>query len=97
MPENIQELYLDGYIWPDKVAVHLQNNEEVDTRRYIPESLYKSMNEANEAWQVENSKLRELVYVMHSELVSCEDNGYICGGHKFDDRMCKLGIKVENK
>lgn len=43
----------------------------------------------------ENAKLRELVLIMHSELVSCEDNGYICGGHKFDKRMRELGIEVE--
>lgn len=42
----------------------------------------------------ENAKLRELVLIMHSELVSCEDNGYICGGHKFDKRMRELGIEV---
>lgn len=43
----------------------------------------------------ENAKLRELVRIMHSELVSCEDNGYVCGGHKFDDRVRELGVKVE--
>ena len=42
----------------------------------------------------ENAKLRELVRIMHSELVSCEDNGYVCGGHKFDDRIHELGIEV---
>ena len=44
----------------------------------------------------ENVKLRELVRVMHSELVSCEDNGYVCGGHKFDYRVRELGIEVES-
>lgn len=42
----------------------------------------------------ENAKLRELVRIMHGELVSCEDNGYVCGGHKFDDRVRELGIEV---
>ena len=42
----------------------------------------------------ENAKLRELVRVMHGELVSCEDNGYVCGGHKFDDRVRELEIEV---
>lgn len=43
----------------------------------------------------ENAKLRGLVRIMHSELVSCEDNGYICGGHKFDKRVHELGIVVD--
>lgn len=42
----------------------------------------------------ENDKLRELVRIMHGELVSCEDNGYVCGGHKFDERVRELGIEV---
>ena len=43
----------------------------------------------------ENAKLRELVRIMHGELVSCEDNGYVCGGHKFDERVRELGIEVD--
>ena len=41
---------------------------------------------------VENAELRELVRIMHGELVSCEDNGYVCGGHKFDERVRELGV-----
>lgn len=44
--------------------------------------------------KAENEKLRELVRIMHSELVSCEDNGYVCGGHKFDERVRELGVEV---
>jgi len=44
--------------------------------------------------QEENDKLRELARVMHGELVSCEDNGYVCGGHKFDKRCEELGVDV---
>lgn len=47
------------------------------------------------ALRSENEKLRELVRIMHSEMVSCEDNGYICGGHKFDKRVSELGIEVD--
>ena len=50
---------------------------------------------AVEGLEAENTKLRELVRIMHSELVSCEDNGYICGGHKFDKRVNELGIDVD--
>jgi hypothetical protein len=46
--------------------------------------------------RLENAKLRELVRIMHGELVSCEDNGYVCGGHKFDDRVRELGIEVSH-
>lgn len=42
--------------------------------------------------KAENAKLRELVRIMHGELVSCEDNGYVCGGHKFDERVRELGV-----
>lgn len=42
----------------------------------------------------ENGQLRELVCIMHGELVSCEDNGYVCGGHKFDDRTRELGVEA---
>lgn len=44
--------------------------------------------------EAENAKLRELVRDMHGELVSCEDNGYVCGGHKFDKRVRETGIEV---
>ena len=42
----------------------------------------------------QTEKLRELVRIMHSELVSCEDNGYVCGGHKFDERVRELGVGI---
>lgn len=45
--------------------------------------------------EAENAKLRELVRIMHGELVSCEDNGYICGGQKFNERVSELGIEVD--
>lgn len=41
----------------------------------------------------ENAELRSLCRDMHGELVACEENGYVCGGHKFDDRAEKLGVK----
>lgn len=43
----------------------------------------------------ENAELRELVRDMRGELVSCENNGYVCGGHKFDERVRELGIEVD--
>ena len=42
----------------------------------------------------ESAELRGLLRIMHGELVSCEDNGYVCGGHKFDERMRELGVEV---
>ncbi len=41
----------------------------------------------------ENAGLRSLCRDMHGELVACEENGYVCGGHKFDERAEKLGVK----
>ena len=43
----------------------------------------------------ENAKLRELVRKLHDELVSCEENEYIPGGHKFDGDVRELGIEVD--
>jgi hypothetical protein len=40
----------------------------------------------------ENAKLRKLVHIMHGELVSCEECGYVCGGHKFDSYVRELGV-----
>lgn len=48
-----------------------------------------------DALKADNARLRELMRVMHGELVACEDNGYVCGGHKYDDRLRELGIEVE--
>ena len=53
------------------------------------------LNKAVRRYKTENAELRELVRIMHSELVSCEDNGYVCGGHKFDDRVRELGVLDE--
>lgn len=45
----------------------------------------------------ENVKLWELMCIMHGEMVSCEDNGYVCGGHKFDERIRELGAEMGNE
>ena len=45
--------------------------------------------------QAENAKLRELVRKLHDELVSCEENEYIPGGHKFDGDVRELGVEVD--
>ena len=41
----------------------------------------------------ENAELKRLCRDMHVELVACEENGYVCGGHKFDERAEKLVVK----
>ena len=43
--------------------------------------------------EAENAELKSLCRDMHGELVACEENGYVCGGHKFDERAEKLGVK----
>ena len=48
-----------------------------------------------ERLQAENAKLRELVRKLHDELVSCEENEYIPGGHKFDGDVRELGVEVD--
>lgn len=47
-----------------------------------------------EQTKAENAKLRELVRKLHDELVSCEENEYIPGGHKFDKDVRELGVEV---
>lgn len=44
--------------------------------------------------KAENAELRSLCRDMHGELVACEENGYVCGGHKFDERAEKLGVNA---
>lgn len=66
---------------------------EASNKTYISENLDQARKEYMQE-ESENAELRELLSVMHGEMVSCEDNGYICGGHKFDERMHKLGIEV---
>jgi len=111
MPENTQELYLDGYVWPDRVAVYLRNDEWVDARSYIPESLHESVIEANEAWQVENTELREFISQLmayinpteHQDTCNRECPAYDkCAGSTFCEfpywalkRARVLGIEVE--
>ena len=40
-------------------------------------------------------RMRELVRKLHDELVSCEENEYIPGGHKFDGDVRELGMEVD--
>ena len=61
MPERIFDVYIEGYVWPDKVDVYLHNDECADARSYVSEDLYESVSAANDAWHAENAKLRELV------------------------------------
>ena len=69
-------------------------SEAYDMKKWDVFCEYNDLLLENDQLQAENEKLRELVRIMHGELVSCEDNGYVCGGHKFDERVRELGIEV---
>lgn len=72
--------------------------EMEDENAKMQEDLLDAEHEESRAWdrvraaERRNDELRELVRIMHGELVSCEDNGYVCGGHKFDERVRELGV-----
>lgn len=63
MEENILEVNFLGF-FPDMVVVRRLDGEGTDTRRYVPQDLYESVDGANRAWREENRKLRELVRQM---------------------------------
>lgn len=76
-------------------AVEATLGSEAEVQNTWLKETYGYLSGMFEAEVAENAKLRELVRSMHDELVSCEDNGYVCGGHKFDERVRELGIEVD--
>ena len=61
MPERNNEVVIDGYVFPDTVTVTLANDEYINSRDYVSKELYESVCGANDVWQAENAKLRELI------------------------------------
>ena len=76
------------------MSEYVTENNKLRKELAVTNPLFETLNDANDRLIYENMKLRELVRIMHGELVSCEDNGYVCGGHKFDERVRELGIEV---
>lgn len=68
-----QELFIDGYEWPDEVVVYLVNDEWVGGCLYLKETEFLEMGVqySNEqyALETENAKLRELVRGLHMAYV----------------------------
>ena len=85
MPENNHEVIIDGYVYPDTVTITLANDDFVGSRDYVSKDLYESVSGANDYWQAENAKLRELVQ-------------YICNEYYGDDWFAEeaaaLGIEA---
>lgn len=81
-----EELLTMGYVRIDG------GTEGTDMDGYLGE--LSRMRLEVELMRSENAKLRKLVRQMHSELVSCEENEYICGGHKFDEDVRELGVDI---
>ena len=77
------------------MSEYVTENNKLRKELAVTNPLFETLNDANDRLIYENMKLRELVRIMHGELVSCEDNGYVCGGHKFDERVRELGIEVD--
>ena len=69
MPENNHEVIIDGYVYPDTVTITLANDDFVGSRDYVSKDLYESVDSANDYWQAENAKLRELV----EDMLDCID------------------------
>lgn len=85
MPENNHEVIIDGYVYPDTVTITLANDDFVGSRDYVDKDLYESVNSANDYWQAENTKLRELVQYI------CDEN---YGDDWFVEEAAALGIEA---
>ena len=98
MPENNHEVIIDGYVYPDTVTITLANDDFVGSRDYVSKDLYESVDSANDYWQAENAKLRELIADVHDAL--CSDKAGMF--HKLilasmEDDMRELGIEMESR
>ena len=95
---EIARAILERHGWKRPMSAEVKEMREIadellmECKRYL---LEEWQNMRIPLLEKENAKLRELVRIMHGELVSCEDNGYVCGGHKFDERVRELGIEVD--
>lgn len=106
MPERNHEVVIDGYVFPDTVTVTLTNDEYIDSRDYVGKELYESVCGANDAWQTENARLRELMSVMaycnqfRRDCDGCSMNGSAgiiterAGCDELLVRLRELGVEV---
>ena len=104
MPERNHEVVIEGYVFPDTVTVTLANDEYINSRDYVSKELYESVCGANDVWQAENAKLRELAkdmlpFVKYSCSDRCRwfDECDIATCYAHDDvreRAVELGIEM---
>ena len=106
MPERNHEVIIDGFVFPDTVTVTLANDEYINSREYVSKELHESICAANDAWQKENAKLRELMSVMaycnqfRRDCDGCSMNGAAgiiterAGCDELLARLRELGIEV---
>lgn len=91
MPERNHEVIIDGFLFPDTVTVTLANDEYINSRDYVGKELYESICAANDAWQEQNAKLRELV----RDMVDYGEGAGNGMAEWFADRMRELGVEVD--
>ena len=86
MPENKHYIELLESVFPD--AIVALTPDEVDTQRleYVPKSKIDDLLSANQAWQAENAKLKELARGYESLTAAlCDERG--CDGCPFDSEL----------
>lgn len=93
MPERNHEVIIDGFVFPDTVTVTLANDEYIDSRDYVDKELYESICAANDAWQEQNAKLRELVRDIYDSAAFWID--HFGDAYKLHKRMNELRIEVD--
>ena len=99
MPENTHYVEVDEL--PDRIVALTTSELDPMRREYVSAELHESVCAANDAWQTENAKLRELVVDLY-DFYCVDDDGL---GEAFEeevvfsanvcDRMRKLGIEVD--
>lgn len=100
MPENNHELIIDGCVYPDTVTITLANDNSIGSRDYVSKDLYESVSSANDHWQAENDKLRELCEDMDVTLAKVRLLGNVWMQqnpehiNSIKDRLLELRIEV---
>lgn len=94
-----QELFIDGYEWPDEVVVYLTNDDWADARIYLKETDFLEMgvqySNEQHALQTENAKLRELVRDMWHEGAFEPGACYEKAAERLEERTRELGVEVD--
>lgn len=88
---KLRELVWDMWFWGYEGYMDSESQYDAGVLYANAKALHELLQES----RAKNVKLRELVRKLHDELVSCEENEYVPGGHKFDGDVRELGVEVD--